>query len=402
MTSAARHVLRRVAASFLLLAVLVPSGARAHAPSLAYLDLERDAGGHAWQAVWDIALSDLDLALDLDRDRDGALTWGELRPRLGDVASFALPALDVSAAGRPCPRGAAAPTLVRYPAGVHVRLTFTMHCQDADTVPRVRYGLFHEMLDGHRVLVTHDAGVTAWSSDPRAARALVEPLSARLGGFVASGIHHILIGLDHLAFLAAVLIAATLTPAGVRGAARPTGRDPARAAGATRGAAPDAGNAAGGTSNALWQVAATLTTFTLAHSLTLALAALDILNLPPRPVEAAIAASIVVAGLYNLWPHPRLRPALLAFVFGLVHGLGFASVMAATQGGTQDLLLGLLGFNLGVEIGQLAFAAVLLPPLLFLARHRGPARGVGAVASIALAAAGAAWFVERAFGITLV
>ena len=116
----------------------------------------------------------------------------------------------------------------------------------------------------------------------------------------------------------------------------------------------------------LWVV----TAFTLAHSITLTLAALRLVELPSRLVESAIAASVVLAAVNNLVPVVERRRWMVAFAFGLIHGFGFASVLAELGLPQETLVLSLLGFNLGVELGQLAIVAVFLPTAYALRNTR--------------------------------
>ena len=109
---------------------------------------------------------------------------------------------------------------------------------------------------------------------------------------------------------------------------------------------------------AFWDVCRIVTSFTVAHSITLSLAALGIVALPSRLVESAIAASVVVAALNNLRPWSQGRRWVVAFGFGLIHGFGFASVLADLGLPRDTLVLALVGFNLGVECGQLAIVAL--------------------------------------------
>ena len=146
-------------------------------------------------------------------------------------------------------------------------------------------------------------------------------------------------------------------------------------------------------------IVAIITCFTLAHSITLALATLEVVNLPSRFVEAAIAASIVFVGLENVvrrGEEPKGRWAL-TFAFGLIHGFGFASVLkdlGVGQGG-QGLAMPLFTFNAGVEIGQVVVAACVLPIVWKLRKNeKFLRRGVPAL-SAAVAAAGLYWFLER-------
>ena len=178
-------------------------------------------------------------------------------------------------------------------------------------------------------------------------------------GFLTLGVEHIWTGYDHLLFLFALLVVC----------------------------------------RSFRSIVAIITCFTLAHSLTLALATLNVVNLPSRFVEPAIAASIVFVGLENLvrrGEEPQGRWAL-TFAFGLIHGFGFASVLRELGVGQrgQGLAMPLFTFNLGVEIGQVAVAALVLPLVWRLRKHENfVRRGVPALSAV-VAVAGLYWFLER-------
>lgn len=191
--------------------------------------------------------------------------------------------------------------------------------------------------------------------------AAVAPSSDTFLDFFLLGIRHILTGYDHLLFLFGLLIVC----------------------------------------RNLRQAALLITSFTLAHSLTLALSTFGLVQLPSRWIEAAIAASIVYVGLENLLRGDgKLRGrGLLTFAFGLIHGLGFAGVlreMGVADGGWSSVAP-LAGFNLGVEAGQLCVAAILLPILLRLRKTPRLMRVAIPVASIVVAGAGGCWLVQRVF-----
>ena len=180
-------------------------------------------------------------------------------------------------------------------------------------------------------------------------------------GFVKLGIGHIWTGYDHLLFLFALLV--------VCGSFR--------------------------------SIVAIVSCFTVAHSLTLALATLNVVNLPSRITEPAIAASVVFVGVENLLRRgvePRGRWAL-TFAFGLIHGFGFASVLRdlGVGGRGQGIAMPLFTFNLGVEIGQVAVAAVVLPVVWRLRKNETFARRGPIVFSAMVAAAGLYWLLERTF-----
>jgi hypothetical protein len=361
--------------------------AAGHKASDSYLSLETGADGIAGR--WDIALRDLDYALGLDADDDGAITWGELRRRQGDIAGYALARLAVTAAGVPCPLGLRDFLVDHHTDGAYAVLQLGGACSAPEGQPKgaaggvsVDYRLFFDLDAQHR-------GLLRWSDGAAAGTAVLAPGDHRRtfgagpepgGGFadfVREGVWHIWTGYDHLLFLLSLLLPAVLVREQGRWRRAPSFR------------------------SALWDVVRVVTAFTLAHSLTLSLAALGYVDLPSRWVESAIAASVILAALNNLAPAFQGRRPALAFGFGLVHGLGFASVLSDLDLPADARLWALLGFNLGVEIGQLAVVAAFLPLAhaasgFRLYRTAALQTGSGVIALVALA-----WLLERAFDLPL-
>ncbi len=142
-----------------------------------------------------------------------------------------------------------------------------------------------------------------------------------------------------------------------------------------------------------------ITSFTLAHSITLILAGLQIARLPSRFVECAIAATIVYVAAENLWRRAPAHRWRLTFGFGLVHGFGFANSLLAMGLPASGRVRCLLMFNVGVEVAQLLIVLALFPPLTLLARSR-HAAGVRTAVSVAVGIVGMCWLVERAFGLS--
>jgi hydrogenase/urease accessory protein HupE len=182
---------------------------------------------------------------------------------------------------------------------------------------------------------------------------------AIISRFVPEGIHHILIGPDHLLFLIGLLLM-------------------------------------GGSMRRLLLV---VTAFTVAHSVTLSLAALDIFTPPARLIEPAIALSIVYVGFDNLLVKGgRDVRAWIAFAFGFIHGFGFANVLKAMDLPRSALGWSLFSFNLGVEIGQMGVVIVVASALALLrARNERVGRQVAVAGSVLVILAGSFWFVERVF-----
>ena len=182
---------------------------------------------------------------------------------------------------------------------------------------------------------------------------------AVMSRFVPAGVHHILIGADHVLFLLGLLLI-------------------------------------GGT---MRRIAVIVTAFTAAHSVTLSLAALNLVTPPARLIEPAIALSIVYVGLDNLMVREgRDVRAWIAFACGFIHGFGFANVLREMDLPGRALGWSLFAFNVGVEIGQLVVVVVVASGLAAV-RSRYPAagRGVTVAGSLAVSAAGVFWFVQRVF-----
>ena len=143
----------------------------------------------------------------------------------------------------------------------------------------------------------------------------------------------------------------------------------------------------------LWQTVKIVTAFTVAHSITLSLAVLGLVKIPPSIVEPLIAASIVWVAVENLVaPAGATRRWLIAGTFGLIHGLGFASMLVELGVPQGAVVRALVGFNIGVELGQLAFVAVVMPPLVWASRRL---PRLPQILSVIVALVGAVWLVER-------
>ncbi len=352
---------RRAALSALALWLgLVASPCLAHKASDAYLLLHpraaaasAPAAGAALHVELSLALKDLDAALPmLDADDDRTLTWGEVRRALPQIVGWVENGFRLQCAGRPLELRFAFQAVEQRVDGHYVRLAAPLDCAPPATLV-LDYTLFEGIDASHRLLVggVLDGRPVAFTSAPRAGRALTlraasdapgAPLAqatpqsgtATLAQFFPEGVHHILSGIDHLAFLIALLLPIRLFRQ------RQTHERP--------GAVPP--HAA---SDGFVALLRTVTAFTIGHSLTLGLASIGWVSVPPSWVEPAIAITIGISAALNLYPVRWIRTDLLALLFGLVHGLGFSEVMR--EAGIHGVLLlwGLAGFNLGVEAGQL-------------------------------------------------
>ena len=353
----------------------------AHKPSDSYLSIAVEGGSVSGR--WDIALRDLDFALGLDADGDGSITWGEVRSRHAEIAAHALSRLSVKADGGACTVAAGEQMVDDHTDGAYTVIPLRIACPGAPSRLSVGYTLFADIDPQHR-------GLLNLRADGLASTAILGPQAPvqdfdladtnRLAQFMAytkEGVWHIWIGFDHILFLLSLLLPAALVWREQRWRAADELRGPAI------------------------EVVKVVTAFTVAHSITLSLAALGVISLPSRWVESAIAASVVLAALNNIWPVFHGNRWIVAFGFGLIHGFGFASVLADLGLPQATLVLALVGFNVGVELGQLAIVAAFLPIAFGLRGTWFYRRLVFVGGSGAIAGLAAVWLVERAFDVKL-
>ncbi len=382
-----------------LLATVLALPAQAHKSSDAYLFFDQQADQTTLR--WDIALRDLDQALPIDADGDRNLTWGEVRRAWPRIDALALQSLAVAG----CRFQITGHALEQRNDGAYAVLQLAAPCQVAPPT-LVHYSLFLDLDPTHRGIVRHTVAGASTSlrmlvpaAIPAALRAAAtavdaaSPASAastsatgpapveivaaaaalasvaasppniqattaptavvpaspvadtHAPSFIGEGVHHILTGYDHLLFLLCLLLPAVLR------------REPGP---------PPRWLAVAGWRQAVLPVAKTVTLFTLAHSVTLALAALGWVKLSPSFVEPAIAATIMLAALDNLRPLLLRWRGWVTFTFGLIHGFGFAGVLGELQLPPAQFGWALFQFNVGLELGQLAMVAAVVPVLYWL------------------------------------
>ncbi len=353
---------RRAVVAVLLLGWVTP--AAAHQSSVSYGQVTvADDGTVDW--VLRVPSRDLYAALGLERERDA--TDDEIRAGAERLWAYVRANVAVTADGQPCPLETGALSILHQNQRFAV-LPLRARCP----LPLGSLGLddhmFFEIDPRHSGLVqVTRGGRTVTEEFIRGAEhlewklGLAAPSSLGLGAFVVKGVEHIYTGYDHIAFIIGLLLVAGLRPA------------------------------------ALGYIVKVVTAFTVAHSTTLILAALDVVTLPSRLVESAIAASIVYVAVENIVVRDPRNRWPLAFGFGLVHGMGFAAMLRPILP-DRGVVVPLLAFNLGVELGQLTIVLALLPPLVALARRNpgGYRRYVLLGGSAAIGLLGAAWLVERA------
>ena len=367
---------------FILLFLAHTQISQAHKASDSYLTLKVD--GKRIDGRWDIALRDLDFALGLDSDDNGEITWGEVRNKREAVFSYALKRLNLASDKKACQLIPGDYLIDTHTDGTYSVLMFSTTCGNEPIAVGVDYSVLFDLDPQHRGLLRIEYGQTTHTAvlSPTNQNQQIELAEVTTGAafrqYMKEGIWHIWLGYDHILFLLSLLFPAVL----IR-------------------------------NNRSWQpavkfrpvlidVVKIVTAFTVAHSLTLSLATLGVIDLPSRWIESAIAASVVLAALNNIYPLISKKLWLVAFCFGLIHGLGFANVLKDLGLPNHMLLIALLAFNLGVETGQLAIVSIFLP-VAYRFRYSWCYRQlIFSTGSVFIALIALIWLIERSMNTQLV
>jgi len=318
----------------LSLVLLVPSAAQAHFTTQGYHDIVQD--GHR-----------VDYVLGLEEEALYTLADGRDKAAL---SAYLMPRVRVSSDGEPCPGTLKGFTPEQRRGTAYLRLVLEFDCESASGPFSVRNAIPNESLA--RFELGGQTGTFMFDPDNLVLRADDPP---SLLHFVEEGVEHILLGWDHVVFLVILLLGAK------------TFRDVVKLG----------------------------TAFTVAHSVTLALAVLGVVNVPSEIVEPLIAASIVYVAAMQVLGVENDRKLIVVFLFGLLHGLGFAG--AVTFPGGTPIVSALIGFNLGIELGQALIIAVVFPLLLW-SRRFDWSKFAHASAGSAAAAIGLFWLSQRLLG----
>ena len=386
----------------------------AHKESDAYLTLRPDsANDHVLKGQWDIALRDLDFAIGIDSNRDGAITWGEVQAHRAEIERYALARLAIKGDGLNCTMQPTGQKIDNHTDGAYDVILLDAICdKEIPSKLTVVYHLFKDVDPYHRGIITiHTATTTAGAVlGPDNPSTSLDLRNAERWGqfksFVVDGIWHIWTGTDHLLFILSLLLPAVLFRR----------RNDDRA-GSGRGllvgtagigvlarARPHTGyhwEAVPAWWPAFIDIIKVISAFTLSHSVTLTLAVLGIVDLPSRLVESGIAISVIVAAGNNLYPIVRQRVWVLAFAFGFIHGLGFASALSGLQLPPLAMAASLGGFNVGVEIGQEAIVLLVMPIAFALRYTVFYQKVVMRWGSILIIIMATGWLIQRAFDVLI-
>ena len=355
-----------LAASVLLFASV---GAFAHTSGSSFLAL-RAEGDSRVNAEWDFDIRDLHQSLQLDEDGDGALTWAEILAARPAIESLVLTRTQLRSAGGACTVASTdVPAIAEHGDGSYLRFIATFACPPGPLAldhsgwiafdPGHRALLEFQAADGTRAQTILGGSASRWEA--------TESRAAHLARFLIEGMRHLITGYDHLAFLGVLLLALARRRRSDESSSLP---------------------------QMLRRAFAVITAFTLAHSLTLALAATGYVRIPSQPVEVAIALSVMIAALLNISRGAAAHGWKLAFAFGLVHGLGFAGALAELASGRIDLLA-LAAFNVGIETAQVAISAAAVPLIWWLFRGLRSERVGVPLASVSVACVAAVWVGSR-------
>jgi hypothetical protein len=348
---------------------------RAHQSSDSYLTLHVE--GALITGQWDVALRDLEQVVSLDANDDGNVTPAEVQLCQDRIAGYAASRLQFKADDIPLWFQVTEQLIEEFTDGTYAVLRFEIESPLAARILEVDYRAFFDLDSHHRGLARLESGgrtqTGIFTPDrPTHQFDLETGSSARqFLAFGREGVWHIWLGFDHVLFLLALLLPSVLRR-GSGGWERVDGFRPA-----------------------FIKVLKIVTAFTVAHSVTLSLATLGLVQLPSRLVESTIAASIILAALNNIRPIFPERGWMVALAFGLIHGFGFANVLSDLGLSRQTLALALVGFNLGVEIGQLAIVSAFLPLAFALRGSWFYRRLTFQFGSAMIALLAATWMAER-------
>lgn len=369
--------------SFLL---IQPSEVNAHELSSGYLTLSAGEN-NTFNGELLLKPDDIGQVAGLDTNGNGALTWGEIHQNQPLLESYITEVLSIKVDDSPCKISLSMPNIRSVSGDSYLVSPIQVTCDSVGTLG-IHYDGIFEHSPTHKLLVnvnlagqsgsrsqssTENTSVTSvLDLDNRSVTydAVTTSLTALFISLVYEGVWHIFIGIDHILFLVATLLTVNLARAQKQWQKEPSA------------------------SRILKHTVILVSAFTLAHSITLTATALNFIALDSRLVELGIAISVLLTALNNIYPL-IVRLGIITFAFGLLHGMGFASVFADLNAQSSNLVLSVAAFNIGVEVGQLAIVAVLLPLLLWLRHYTFYAKTLMPLLSSVIAIIAINWTIQR-------
>lgn len=361
----------------LLVILAVSSSVHAHSLNDSYLQLS--VSDSQYTGRLQIALTDLEIAVGLDGDDNHELTWGELRSASPLINSYIHERLSLQIGEQACESDLGDYRLEELSGGVYVNIPVQGYCSSAGDLS-IDYGMLFDVDSSHRGIASIDWNnqSSSYVFSPRKQSIEFDSDSngfiVSLLNFISEGVWHIWIGIDHVLFILAMLFGVVLHQQNLS-------------------------DRKFSWSKTCIEVVKLVTAFTLAHSLTLLLSTLGLVRLQEQFVESAIALSVVLGGINILFPIFGNQHWKFAFLFGLIHGFGFANVLMDLNLSAKQLIAGLLGFNLGVELGQLIIVIIAAPILILMCKQYWTRR-IGSIAGgFVISQIGLFWFFQRGLGI---
>jgi len=398
MTKTMQPRLSKLLIVFFCFLFFIPNSSQAHAPdqSYIYLRIYKDAIGGRFE----LTAKDMNKALGLGLNDKMSLE--DIQPHLQAVQNYLISRSAFKAGDKTYTVRFTEPTVLNLEE-MEDFVRFHFELDGVDEVPDeidIFYDALFDKDDKHRgmLIVEHNwkAGIVdnealisnIYSGDNNQQSLSLKDASLWKGfvALVKLGVWHIWIGLDHILFIIALILPAVV-----------------RRKETIQTVAAESSNPwvpVDGFGPAFWYIIKIITFFTIAHSITLALASLQIFDLPSRFVESLIALSIALAALHNITPIFKQKEWIIAFGFGLFHGFGFASVLGEKGLSGDYMVLSLLGFNIGVELGQVLIICMVFP-ILFLLRKQFIYKHIIKYGSMVLIFISIYWFIERAFDVDL-
>ncbi len=352
--------------------VVMVSTAYSHQTSTAYLTLKSTE--NSTQGQYQIKLFDLAMLVDLDMDRSQTITWREVKSNLPAINNLMQSKLSFESERLPCqPIDELSLSMDAHFNEPFVVIDFTLIC-GADWPSQLEYRGVFDFNNGHKLLVNAEQGGFNFNRILDNDNQTMTLDTGRYSPWITfkqytyQGVIHILIGLDHIMFLLCLLL--SIFCLRTAGSQQLTLR------------------------STVWQVVGLVNVFTVAHSLTLVLTALNWLSFPSRWVEIIIALTVALTALNNVWPFIN-RIKWITFLFGLMHGMGFAGVLGELGLPTDAKLMPILAFNLGVEMGQVALTVMAIPLLIWINRKFSHAQLSFRLASTLILILACYWVIQR-------
>ncbi len=338
-----------------------------------------DFNGSTPKALVDFESDNLEKFMTLDSNKNGIVSWKELYAKQKEIEKFVLQHIDIIVDKKSCGLEVATFKVYRRVHQSYIKLYLNLDCALPKEAVKLKYDLFFDVDKDQKAFVKLSDSSTKpiMMSDRKVEVALnleKPSLWKAFKDFLIEGIWHIWIGFDHILFLLMLLIPSVYTKKRVP---RENFID------------------------VLKEILKITTAFTLAHSITLALSVTQIVTLNSTFVEVAIALSVLFTAMNNIFYFTKEKTWIIAFAFGLIHGFGFANVLHELIDNKSDFTGMLLGFNIGVEIGQLVIVAALLPLLFLLRKGEFYKRFIMIGFSALTAIIATLWAIERAFNLSI-